>query len=347
MNKKILALPLCLAVFKMGAQVEFVEPSTFVATVDVAKQWAHMDVYRSYDSIDFVVPVWPTIEAYKKYVGQTFFLLAQRQSRSSYYLNNMSPKSKTVTSKDVILLAAPLKKDKYLAYKKGKLADIVNKYYTVVDVVNYLDGTGKPKKCFAGMKQPDYRTYTYPCKDEPDQTCTSSAEVPCFVLVEQISGDTCYTANPEKFLLVGAYVKVQNQFNDAQLNYMVRKPAKSEREKWRVVKIAIATRDFYDYPDYEGLPTIAFIIQNSKGVQKAIPVKEYVNMKWWSTDAPALVNDALSKKKAAEEEQKCCNDLVKELEKKYSPAKEMQEVKMVVREPTVDKSKPKVRVRRN
>ena len=319
-----------------------------------------MDVYRPYDSIDFIVPVWPTIEAYKKYVGQSFFLLAQKQTRSSYYINNMSPKSKTITSKEIILLSNILKKDKYTPYKKGKLAEIVNKYYTVVNVVNYLDELGKPKKLFSEMKQLDYRTYSYPCKDDGSSTCSSSAEVPCFVLVEQISGDTCYTAFPEKFLMVGAYVKVQRQFQDAQLNYMLRKPNKNERERWRVVKIAIATREFYDYPDYEGLPTVAFIIQNGKGVQKAIPVKEYINMKWWSTDAPALVNDALAKKRAAEDDSKCCTDLVKELEKKYSPAREAQEVKMVVRDPVREstiaspedagkkpKSQSKVRVRRN
>jgi hypothetical protein len=337
MNKRILAIPLCLAGIQMYAQVEFVDPNSIITPVDASRQWAHMDVFRPYDSVDFVVPVWPTIEAYKKYVGQTFFLLAQKQSRNSYLLNNMSPKSKSMTSKEVVLLSAPIKKGKYPAYKKGKLADIVNKYYNIVNVINYMDdATGKPKMSLSTMKQTGNRVYEYPCKDEENRTCTSPAEVPCFVLVEQMTGDTCYTVFPEKFLLVGAYVKIQKQFQDARLNYVIRKVAKNDKERWRVVKVAVATRDFYDYPDYEGMPTISFIIQNSKGIQKAIPVKEYVNMKWWSTDDPQLVNDALAKKRAAEEESKCCNDLVQELDTKYSATKEMQQsVRPTISSPVV------------
>lgn len=327
MNKKIVMVLLCMAVFRIYAQVEFVEPNSRIATADPSKQWAHMNVNRPYDSIDFVVPVWPTIEAYKKYVGQTFFLLAQKQSRSVYYLNNMTPQSRTTSTSDVIILTGPLKKDKYKCYKRGKLAEIVNKYYNIVDVVNYMDENGKPRKRFALMKQTGYNTYSYPCRDEENKMCSSPAEVPVFVMVEQMSGDTCYTAFPEKFMLVGAYVKIEKNFQDARLSYMVRKITKNEKERWRIVKIGIATRDFYDYPDYEGLPTMSFIIENSKGIQKAIPVKEYVSMKWWSADDPQLVNDALSQKKAVEEDQQCCTDVVKDLDLKYAGSKEMQELR--------------------
>jgi len=329
MNKKLLVITMCLGgCFKVGAQVEFMDPNSVVAPVDESQRWAHMNVNRPYDSTAFIVSVWPTIEAYKKYVGQTFFLLAQRVSRSKYYIHNMYPQCSLLTNDNPILLGAPLKKDKYRPYKNGKLADIVNKYYTIVDVVKYLGDDGKPLKRFAAMKQPGYRVYTYPCRDLDGQTCTSNAEVPVFVLVEQTSGDTCYTANPEDFLIVGSYVKVQNDFQNARLNYTMRKVNKNDKERWNVVKVAIATREFYDYPDYEGKPTMAFIIQNNKGIQKAIPVKEYVNMKWWTADEPQpeSVNEALSKKKVAEQESACCNDLVKELDDKYAGTKEMQEM---------------------
>ncbi|GHT67095.1 hypothetical protein FACS189452_04170 [Bacteroidia bacterium] len=310
-----------------------------------------MDVYRTYDSVDFVVQSWPVIEAYKKYVGQTFFLLATKLTKSTYYTNNMLADNKPISTKKPILLSNELKKDKYQSYKKGKMEELINKYYKIVDIVNYLDDAGKPKARFSGMVQPGHRVYKYPCKDDENKTCESPSDVPCFVLVEQASGDTCYTVFPENFILVGAFTKVQKHFEQAKLNYIKRSNNKSTVESWQCIKVAVASHDFHDYPQYEGLSSVSLIVQNEKGVQKAVPVKEYVNMKWWLMDAPVLVSDILAQKKFAEEDQKCCTELVKELEKKYSASQEMKSTEttaVTATEVKPKKSQPqRIRVRRN
>jgi hypothetical protein len=309
-----------------------------------------MDVYRAYDSLHFIVQPWPTVDAYKKYVGQTLFLLSQQGAPDKkYYANNMAAnESEFLSPKEIILLSAEAKTGQQLPYMKGKLDQITNQYYTIVDVVSYLDSTHGASHRFAKMKQKGYREYVYPCKDDESKTCRSVSDVPCFVLIRKGTNDTCYTAFPEKFLVVGAFSRVQDQFQNASLKFMVRKPNNEIRtESWRCVKVAVASRDFYNYPAYEGLPTISFIIQNENGVQKAVPIKEYFNQRWWLTETPVSVTDMLAQKKAAEGEQECCNDLVKELERKYSATEEIKETaptNVQVDEPIEQPKKAKKRV---
>jgi hypothetical protein len=349
MKKIVFVLSFCVFASTLTAQVDFYDPSTRVVPKETAKKWEHMKVFRPYDSLHFVVQPWPTVGAYKKYVGQMLFLLAQQGApNKKYYANNMATsESEFLSPKEIIMLSTEAKKGQLQPYMKGKLDQITNQYYIVIDVVNYLDSTQKVNPRFAKMKQLGYRKYVFPSRDDESKSDESPSDVPCFVLIRKGTNDTCYTAFPEKFLVVGAFSKVQEQFQNASLKFMLRKPNNEiHTESWRCVKVAVASRDFYNYPAYEGLPTVSLIIQNDNGVQKAVPVKEYYNQRWWLTEAPVSVSDMLAQKKAAEGDQECCTDLVKELERKYSATEEIKETAPTtnVDEPVEQPKKPKKRV---
>ncbi|GHT09836.1 hypothetical protein AGMMS4956_00210 [Bacteroidia bacterium] len=283
--KKILVCLLIWAPLQMVAQVEFLEPDSKVRPNSTAELWQHMNVFREYDSTDLVVQSWPVIEAYKKYVGQQLFLLAYNPKGSKVWKTTDGFGNEKVWDKsDVLLLDNTTREGtvNYLPYKRNVREQIAKRYYTVVDVVSYLDTTGAPKTIFKNTKQLGYRTYTFPSAANSNALASVPSDVPCFVLVEQTSGDTCYTAHPERFIIAGAFTKIQNQHLGT--TFFLWDKVKGEKivEEWSIIKVAIATRSFSGYPTYENKPTISFIIQNVKtGVQKALPLVEFLNMRWW------------------------------------------------------------------
>lgn len=178
-----------------------------------------------YDSTSFYIEkALPLIDGYKRYIGQQLFLL-KVDSYDKQLIYTKPTKYNFVVNND----NREVESDVYVAENVGieidnNIQKIVNKYYEIIDVVPYDKYPYWQENLKYHEKKTDFKVTEFWYKDDKgDQQSVNFTDVPpCFVMKETQSGDIVYTFEPEKFILVGAFVKLKKEhIGKTIVNYVV------------------------------------------------------------------------------------------------------------------------------
>lgn len=181
-----------------------------------------------YDSLYYKIEVYPIWDAYKKYIGQRLYLPSNERLSDSYNLNYTdSPRilfsNKIDTTEIIRGYYEPNDTLPIYLYKyrdaKNNINIVGNKYYEIIDVLSIEKSVEFEKhSIYAYSKNRlDNTMYQTPSNSGNEDFKMFSPGVeeggaPYFVLREVESGDTVYTGFPREFILVGGFVKLQQEF---------------------------------------------------------------------------------------------------------------------------------------
>ena len=250
----MLLLPLCLT-----AQITFAEKPP----VDNTPEWWHLkdEMLMPYDSTSLKIELYPTLEAYKKYIGQTLFYM----------------------EKPMVL---------FLSKNATQFVAPQNKYFDIIDVISLAD-VEYEKRFDAVWKMARNRSAFYdkfnikiPVKYYDKEYgkyggygVAESKDFPVFVLRETETGDTFYSTcfahtggyyDDKKLssplILVGGFVKLKEEFVGQTILKMKSDKYKSLSErieqKWTCVDVSI--KEFGAYND----PQVALVLQSENDSEK-------------------------------------------------------------------------------
>lgn len=222
--------------------------------------WKCKDIiFTPYDSSYIHVEFYPTVDAYKKYIGQQLYLPSYDDEFTQQYING------SLYGKD----------ESYSYY--------VNKYFTVIDVLSYKEADSK-----VGIGKTGGRWA------EKIGDCYFSIYMdtaPYFVLKETQSGNTIYAVLPRKFVLVGGFVKIQQNFIGLYIyeltEYGVEWGNYNKdiiKEKWICSDVTLKTK--------KGVEVILTLQNvNDKSIEKEIKYddvyneRKYNHCKYWSKES--------------------------------------------------------------
>lgn len=218
------------------AQITFGEVKEPPKEIPDWERYGRKELCAPYDSTSLNVNPLPLIDAYKKYVGQQLFLLDVASYENIVYENliystktfqqkldysgyNLDERERAeiglFTKTDVYCPICKYNPEGYKPECKNEVNKIINKYYNVIDVID------------AKKFNPEYYKYInssskfYPSEslrlkyiDNKGENKSEDVHIvtPHFVMVEKQSGDTVYTLTPDKFIIVGAFVKMQQEW---------------------------------------------------------------------------------------------------------------------------------------
>ena len=186
MSRKIFLLAILLLPISLSAQIRIAEDRP--SQPQEPDWWKYKDI--PYDSSYLYVKFYPTLDAYKKYIGQQLYL-------PSEYIKGGGTRG---NSPDLLC---------------GGDKSYVNKYFTVIDILSVKES--KCKTRWFPRRQTvvhNNKTYYFTINDENI--------APYFVLEETQSGNIVYTAFPESFILVGCFVKLQQKFLGSEIFELTR-----------------------------------------------------------------------------------------------------------------------------
>lgn len=242
-------------------------------------------IYAPYDSSYLYVKNYPTLEAYKKYIGQQLYL-------PSLYIKGGGTRGHasllmhdSYSSEYDSYLWHPFKIGLYVPQNDDKF--VTNKYYTIIDVLSLTEadsmGHTKGMHCLAWIKDRVELTKDYTFSITYDDRNI----VPYFVLKETQSGDTVYTLFPESFILVGGFVKMRQNCIGLNIFELTEYPNKNNiskniiKEKWICSDVAlkIPPNDTYNNDVIVNL-----ILQNvdDKRIEKEIDYGLVDNRLYWT-----------------------------------------------------------------
>lgn len=245
------AFALCFSPGNMQAQITFGEKKE-----PVVEEQEHPTVVP-YDSTYLYVKVPAQIEEYKKYIGQQLFLLDFDETKEwgkqilltrpvesrmilPYYKGSQN--SETIVLTDCYKPILEGNGLNWSYYMKCKKEDIVNKYYEIIDVKKGSSLNLEPVKLPIKAKRKVGKILKSAWRDaEPHLNLTYMRHEPyVFVMKETSSGDTVYTGNPERFLIVGGFVKMQKECIGKY--YVKRAGSDAEtgvKERWKCTNVTV------------------------------------------------------------------------------------------------------------
>jgi hypothetical protein len=209
----VIAFTACACLFQVetiNAQITFGEVKEVPKEISDWERYCIKELCATYDSSSFFVEPLPLIDAYRKYIGQQLFLLEVGYYDTQLIYTN--PKNNRI---DTDLYFPYYENHNYINIKEA----IINKYYEIIDVIPYdkypyLKEYGK--KIHIETRQFVYND------SEGNRRFKYAPFISCFVLKETQSGDTVYTFEPEKFIIVGAFIKLKNEhIGKTFVNYIV------------------------------------------------------------------------------------------------------------------------------
>lgn len=196
-----------------------------------------------YDSLYYKIEVYPIWDAYKKYIGQRLYLPSNERLSDSYNLNYTdSPRilfsNKIDTTEIIRGYYEPNDTLPIYLYKyrdaKNNINIVGNKYYEIIDVLSIKKSVEFEKhSIYAYSKNHlDNTMYQTPSNSGNEDFKMFSPGVeeggaPYFVLREVESGDTVYTGFPREFILVGGFVKLQQEFIGLNIFEVKDKPSEN------------------------------------------------------------------------------------------------------------------------
>lgn len=217
---KVISITVCTFLFHaetVKAQITFGEVKEAPKEISDWERYCIKELCAPYDSTSFIVEPLPLIDAYKKYIGQQLFLL-----EVGFYDKQLIYAKPTKYSLNGDLKESDVYFPKYEdSNTNNNIEKIVNKYYVIIDVIPY----DKYPYLLEYGKELHSSTRTFAYNDSKgirqvkwDVPCVA----PCFVMKETQSGDTVYTFQPDKYILVGAFVKLKNEhIGKTFVNYVV------------------------------------------------------------------------------------------------------------------------------
>lgn len=241
-------------------------------------------IYAPYDSSYLYVKYYPILEAYKKYIGQQLYLPSLyikgcgRRGSASLLMHD------SYSSEYNSYLWHPLKIGLYSPQNDDKF--VTNKYYTIIDILSLSDaeskGHLKELSCLAWHRDVKLTNDYYFRITHGDKDIA-----PYFVLKETQSGDIVYTAYMESFILVGGFVKMQQNYIGLNIFELTEYPNKNNiskniiKEKWICSDVAlkIPPNDTYNND-----VKVNLILQNvdDKGIEKEIEYGLVDNRLYWT-----------------------------------------------------------------
>lgn len=243
------------------------------ATQKAPEWWGEKDViFAPYDSSYHVMKVYPTLEAYNKYIGQQLYLPSGASSHFYYQYRLFCDKR---TQWGNVLNRS----SSYLWHitppnEKNDASFVENKYYTVIGILSandekYKRHTGGTKYSFSGKGYNDrsgqYEIGSY--RFHADNL--DSDNKPYFVLQETESRDTIYSPFSAHFILVGSFVKAQELIGKTicylgdPVRINIVRERNALREKWICIDVILnkVLRDYsMDTKDWSYKPTL--VLQN-------------------------------------------------------------------------------------
>jgi len=254
----------------MSAQITFAEP---VIQQTEKQGWEFMRdiMLLPYDSTQLVVYFYPTLEAYKKYIGQKLFVTDEFHGHIIY-------KNK-------------VEGDKYkLRYLVRGDTMVVHKYFEIIDVVsivksNFYDRT------LSLYKYDDNNEFSYINEKNEKTKCYVIADsIPCFVLKNIQNSDTVFLAMDRRnhgkniwgdgkedrgYILVGGFVKLKEKTVGQKIVYYEQEASSAPEIKsaWKCIDVSIASNDCIgDYWDdssnnnntFKDTERVSFVLQNIK-----------------------------------------------------------------------------------
>ena len=287
----MLLLPMCLV-----AQITFAEKQP----VDNTPEWWHLKdkILMPYDSTYLKIQLYPTLEAYKKYIGQILFYMAGPYMAGPQVL--FLSKNAIILEGERNKIEKPVKRDKIekpVTYYYNQFFAPQNKYFDIIDVISLADIEYK-KRFDSTVKAIDRGQSEFldkfgiwmPIGYYDDESAkygkycaTESKNFPVFVLRETETGDTLYstcfmyTAGysggyyydkllSSPLILVGGFVKLKEEFvgqtilkmNSAK--YSTRSFSEKILQKWTCVDVSIADGNRGQY--------IALVLQSENDNKK-------------------------------------------------------------------------------
>ncbi len=203
--------------------------------------WSEREAINApYDSLYYKIEVYPILDAYKKYIGQRLYLPSNERLSDSYKLNYPAPHILFSNKIDTTIIirgyyepndTLPIYLYKYRD-AKNNINIVGNKYYEIIDVLSIEKSVEFEKHSIYDSKMHrDVRMYQTPGNsgNEDFKMFLPGEEeggAPYFVLREIESGDTVYTGFPREFILVGGFVKLQQEFIGHNIFEVKNKPSK-------------------------------------------------------------------------------------------------------------------------
>ncbi|MDR1896562.1 MAG: cell envelope integrity protein TolA [Prevotellaceae bacterium] len=233
----------------LSAQVKLAESK--VAKPELPEWWEVKDIiFAPYDSSYYQIKqTYPSLEAHKKYIGQQLYcpLYDINDINTFNYSNKIVGNSNT-----------------HLGNKH-----VGNKYYTIIDVLS-INGQ-QADNIYGEISRSDrYQSGNYQAIHGGHVYYVDKDSVPCYVLKETESGDIFYTGFPENFLLVGGFVKIQQEFIGQ--NFIEYTNAAGVYKKWKCTDVVLTTDAMVDREYYGlGFPfRIILVFQNADDPEKII-----------------------------------------------------------------------------
>ena len=224
----VIGISVCACLFHaetVKAQITFGEAKEALKEIPNWERYGRKELCAPYDSTFLIVKPSPLIDAYKKYIGQQLFLLEvgfydqqliyTKPTKYNFmvYTNSSGQNEYKEIESDVYVPKYEKENNSSWNFIINNKEKIVNKYYEITDVIQYDKYPYLQETLLYNKKK--YSQTTNIGYTDGEGNRKVEYEVPCarycFVMKETQSGDTVYTFQPDKFILVGAFVKLKKE----------------------------------------------------------------------------------------------------------------------------------------